>query len=369
MTATPGTGRPGDAATAGVAGVGRSRDRSNDARPARHRRTAVFRWRPVAVCVVAAVAGAAVAAWLTTPEPVPGIPDADAAIRAGIAVARLLVELGAALCVGTALLPLLTGRRPTGPAREAVARDGVRLGVVAAAVWLAGAVASVVLLAAELSPGRPVTVDAVATYVRTFGTGQALLLGAGAAALCLALAAVPQVPAVARAVPAALGLVPLAAAGHASTGTTAWHAVMGDLLAVHVLAAAAWVGGLVAVLVTVAPRPAVLAVVLPRFSTLAGACLVAVVVSGAANATIELATTPGADLTGPYALLAAAKAACLLAAGALAWWVRARLLPSVRNGRATTIVAWGTTELALLGLAFGLAAVLARTPPAGQGQS
>jgi hypothetical protein len=218
--------------------------------------------RPLVACAAAAVAGAATAAWLTAPEPVPGIANAGATVGVGIAVARLLVELGAALCVGTALLPVLTGRR-TGPAQDAVARDGVRLGVAAAATWLAGAVASVVLLAAELSPGRPVTVGAVTTYVRTFGTGQALLLGAAAAALCLVLAALPRVPAVVRAVPAALGLVPLAAAGHASSGTTAWHAVMGDLLAVHVLAAAAWVGGLVAVLVTVAPRPTVLAVALP----------------------------------------------------------------------------------------------------------
>ncbi|HEY0639548.1 MAG TPA: CopD family protein, partial [Pseudonocardiaceae bacterium] len=157
-----------------------------------------------------------------------------------------------------------------------------------------------------------------------------------------------------------------ALAGHAAAGDGRWHAVMTDLLALHVIAAAAWVGGLAAVLLLAAPRPALLAVTLPRFSTLAGACLLAVTSTGVVNALIQLGTAPGVALpsalvTSPYGLIVLAKTACLLAVAALAWRLRYRVLPAVRRHRRTAVAAWAAGELTLLCVAFGLAAALART--------
>ena len=54
-------------------------------------------------------------------------------------------------------------------------------------------------------------------------------------------------------------------------------------VAVHAGAAALWVGGLGAVLVLVAPHRALLDEVLPRFSRLAGGCVVAVGLTGLAQ--------------------------------------------------------------------------------------
>ena len=66
--------------------------------------------------------------------------------------------------------------------------------------------------------------------------------------------------------------------GHA--GTSADHQLAVVTVALHVAAAALWVGGLGAVLVVAGPRRRLLDAVLPRFSTLAGGCLACVVVSG-----------------------------------------------------------------------------------------
>ncbi len=327
------------------------------------------------VVVAAAVAGAALAGvvaatWLTMTAPVPGIVEPGPLVEFGVAVARLLVELGATGALGMALVPTLVGAGRASERAELFARAD-RLGLLAAVLWLGGALVTVLLQAAELRPGAPVTAAVVADYVRGFGSGQALLVSAAVAASCaLAFLAGSRVPSLLRAVLAAAGLIPVVLAGHASSGTTPWHAMMADLLVLHVIAGAAWTGGLVAVLVLVAPRAALLAGALPRFSTLAGACLLTIAVTGALSATIELSTTPGVDLPGAlvmsdYGLILSAKAACLLAVAAIGWRMRYRLLPAIVRRHRAALIGWGVCEVALLGLAFGLAVALSRSPVLG----
>jgi len=52
----------------------------------------------------------------------------------------------------------------------------------------------------------------------------------------------------------------------------------------------------------------------------------------------------------------------VLAAGALGGYTRFRLLPMIVQRRATAVLTWATLETAVLGIAFGLAAVLVRAP-------
>ena len=53
------------------------------------------------------------------------------------------------------------------------------------------------------------------------------------------------------------------------------------------------------------------------------------------------------------------------AAGLLGGRVRFTLLPRIRQRQRTAVVAWTTMELGVLGLAFGLAVVLIRSPVVG----
>ena len=69
--------------------------------------------------------------------------------------------------------------------------------------------------------------------------------------------------------------------GHASS--LASHEVAVTTVALHVAAASLWVGGLGALIVLLGRRRELLAVALPRFSTLAGACLAVVTVSRRAH--------------------------------------------------------------------------------------
>jgi len=341
------------------------RPRLNGPRPNRPRLVRV----PLVV-LATAVAGVLAATWLTMTAPVPGIVEPGPLVEFGVAVARLLVELGATGALGMALVPTLVGAGRASDRAELFARAD-RLGMLAAVLWLGGALVTVLLQAAELRPGAPVTAGVVADYVRGFGSGQALLVSAAVAAVCaLAFLAGSRVPSLLRAVLAAAGLIPIVLAGHASSGTTPWHAMMADLLVLHVIAAAAWTGGLVAILVLVAPRAALLAGALPRFSALAGACLITIALTGAFSATIELTTTPGVDLPGTlvrsdYVLILAAKTGCLLAVAAIGWRMRYRLLPAIARRHRTALIAWGMGEVALLGLAFGLAGALSRSPVIG----
>lgn len=340
------------------------------------------RHRPL-VGVAAGLVGVAAATWQARPAAVPGIAAPGQLVEFGVPVARLLLELGATLTLGMALVPTLTGAggRRTRPLsaqerqlrlqRAAVCLLAGRAATAAAALWLGAALAALPLQTAELNPGAPVTVGAVAEYVRGFGSGQALVASAAAAAVCvLGGLAGQRLPAMARALLAATGMVALVVVGHATSGATPWHAMMTDLLVLHVVAAAAWAGGLTAVLTLVAPHPALLAATLPRFSTVAGACLGTIALTGVFSAAVELSSAPGADLptallTSDYGLIVVAKAGCLLAVGAIGWHLRHRLLPAVVRHRRTAVVGWGLGEVALLGLAFGLAVALAHSPVIG----
>jgi putative copper resistance protein D len=63
-----------------------------------------------------------------------------------------------------------------------------------------------------------------------------------------------------------------------------------------------------------------------------------------------------------YGWILIGKLLCVLAAGALGGYTRFRLLPRIVQRQATAVLTWATLETAVLGIAFGLAAVLVRAP-------
>ncbi|GAA1253396.1 CopD family protein [Prauserella halophila] len=323
------------------------------------------RLETLAGLLAAAVAGALAGFAGAATGPVRGIAAANEVVSAGVPVARAVMNVAAVVTVGLALLPvLLGGARPK--LTRPVLASAQPTAVAAALLWAVAAGAALVLQAAEY---RPSGVD-VGRYVADVAAGKALVLVAvlsfGLAALTVvALRRPDTVPAEVRVGLGLFALLPLPVTGHA----TGWslHDYATISVELHVLAAVTWTGGLAAVAAVVGTNRSLLATALPRFSTLATVCLACVAVTGVFNAVVELGRHPELSLPAAvfgtaYGVLVVVKVACLAGAAALGAHLRAKLLPQVLRHRRTALATWATIELAILGLAFGFAVALGRTP-------
>lgn len=319
----------------------------------------------IGAAVVAAVVGTAI----SSPAPVPGITEPSAVVTWGIPIARVLLDLGAVATAGLALLPKLLGfDRPVDT--EPVLVPTRRAAVVTSGIWAFGALASLVLLTAELDPGAPVTPAAVWNYIGAVAAGKGLLVSAICALVSLLLARLTvrhgeTIPAELRIGVALFGLLPLPLTGHASNWY--YHDLSMISMELHVVAASAWAGGLGAVVVYLARRRSLLADALPRFSRLATWCVFVVGISGLFNGLLELylspiTTLPSSLVTTPYGVMLLAKMACMAGVAGTALMVRQRLLPQVAAGRRTAVAVWCGWELMILAVAFGVAVVLTRAP-------
>ena len=316
------------------------------------------------VCSVVAVV---VASTLTAQETVPGIPMPGPVVAVGLPVVRVLLDVAAVAVVGLSLVAKLLGfdaPRSTEP----VMRRVRPLAVTAAWVWAVCALLTIVLQTAELNPGSVPTLGMIVSYVDTVGAGQGLLFSAACAlaAAGIGLMAVrfgEKVPAELRIVVALFGLLPIPVTGHAVD--SAWHDPLMIVMETHVMGAAAWTGGLLATAVFVAPRAELLAVALPRFSRLATVCLLLVAASGLVSGLGTMALTPGVRLpealvTSQYGVLVVIKVALTALLVPLAAQIRFRLLPAIRRGQGTAVAGWATAEVAVMGLAYGVAVAITR---------
>jgi putative copper resistance protein D len=338
----------------------------------RPRTTATARLHLVGTTVTAALIGVLIGLVLTPLDPVPGLVEPDAVVRYGLPVVRVLFDLAAVATVGLNLLPILVGLNRPKAAAQVLA--GARRAAVFSALALAVcALVALVLQTAEVRPGADrngISAGAVADYVLAVSAGKALVFVAAVALVSCGLSiwavrAGEAVPAELRAAVALFALLPLPVTGHATNWRWQDYAMIS--MELHVLGAAVWTGGLGAVVVVVAANRTLLATTLPRFSKLATVCLVVVAVSGLFNAVVELGSVPGRDLfanlfgTG-YGTLVLLKLGCVGLLAALGGNIRWRLLPGVLRHQRTALVGWATLELAVMGLAFGFAVVLTRTP-------
>ncbi|WP_086823361.1 copper resistance D family protein [Allokutzneria sp. NRRL B-24872] len=321
--------------------------------------------------LVAALASVLAGVAATAPAALPGLPD-SAVVRIGLPVVRLLVDAVGIGAVGVGVLGwLLRGERRASAAAATAQRAGVVLG----AVWVLAALALLWWQAAELSPnGLGLRIGDLAEYSSQVSSGRALLVTAGCGLIFGVLSLVTTrsrtIPVELPVVVALLGVVALPLTGHAAG--SAGHTPAMLATAVHVLAASAWVGGLLAVFVLVAPHRALLASVLPKFSRLAACCLAAVAVSGAVSGLVQLSVRvdrPLFDaLTGTgYGWLVIVKAVLLAVLGGIGAQLRFRLLPGLSPGASArsrlVLAAWITTELLVMALAVGLGAALGRAAP------
>ncbi|KXK58520.1 cytochrome-c oxidase [Micromonospora rosaria] len=313
----------------------------------------------VAVLVLALRAGGALAAVI------PGLPDPGPATTWALPVARLLADGLATLTVGMAVTAafLLPGDRGS------VSPHGwllLRRASATAFGWATAAGALLVLTVSDLLgvPLGRIGGATVVSFATSIAQGQALLVQAGLA-LTVAVVARAGVSRGLAAVVAALalvGVVPPAFTGHAAGAGN--HQVAVTSLALHVLGAAVWVGGLAALLVIRRSRH--LADAAARYSRLALACFVAVTVSGLTNAAVRLGAVEELWRS-RYGWLLLGKVAALVVVGVLGAVHRMRTLPALRAGRGRSFGRLAAGELVVFAATVGLSVALSRSPtPAGE---
>ncbi|MER7503610.1 CopD family protein [Nonomuraea pusilla] len=316
---------------------------------------------------VCAVVAAVTASTLTAQEAVPGIAMPGPVVTFGLPLVRVLLDVAAVAVVGLSLLPKLLGFDDPGRT-EPVLRRVRPLAVTFAWAWAICALLTIVFQTAELNPGAVPTFGMIAAYVDGVGTGQGLLFSAACAlaAAGIGLMAVrfgEKVPAELRVIVALFGLLPIPVTGHAVDSV--WHDPIMISMEIHVMGSALWTGGLITTVAFVGRHRDLLAEVLPRFSRLATLCLLLVGVSGLANGLGTMALTPGVELPGAivtshYGLLVVAKTALVALLVPLAAHIRFRLLPAVRRAEATALIGWAAAEVAVMGLAYGVAVAITR---------
>ncbi len=293
-----------------------------------------------------------------------GLDRTGALVDLGLPLTTFAGRTAAVGTVGSLLFAavLRTERVPSPASRQAL-----RAASMWAWAWAAATVVGAVLTVSRLvgvSPGS-LPASAVGVYVTDLAAGRAALFVAATATVLALTAHRCRSPHTARLLLAgavATLVVPVVLTGHSATAEN--HVVAVTSLAVHVVAAAVWAGGLLAVLLhgrgsdDVAPAVA-------RFSAVALGCFVVTAASGVLSAAILLGGLDGvlaAAGTG-YGWLLVAKAVALGALGGFGWWHRRRTLPRLRAGRPGSFRRFAVAETGILLATVAVAVALAGSPP------
>lgn len=290
--------------------------------------------------------------------------DPGAAVRFGLPIAKLLVNIGAAGTIGALVMVcfvLSKGKPEYDRALDFAAG--------AAAFWTvaSGLTSFLTFLSVFV---QPVTLDSrfgdlLGAFFTEFEFGQAwlatTLIAAATTVLCFAVR--NQTALLFVTVFAVLALVPMAQQGHSAEA--AGHGAAVSSLGLHIVFAAIWLGGLLTIVfIRRSLESGRIGPVLTRYSTFALICFIVVAVSGYVNASLRVGSLDG--LTTPYGVLVIVKVATLLALGVFGAfqrrWMIGRMQRSSNGGR--PLFWWlVAAELGFMGVASGVAAALARTNP------
>lgn len=290
--------------------------------------------------------------------------NAGAIAGAGAPIAALVADLAGAIALGGALLAGWLLRVPADRSR-AMLVVAVAVGVTTVARGLA------LLFSYAIATGQPVGSERfgsdLAVYLAT-DLGVWLLTALLVSAAATAVAVTGTSRGLARVVTVMMVAVMFCAAmtGHASGDSN--HEVATSTMMVHLLAVGIWLGGL-AVLQLLPATSRDDADVVRGYSHLALITWIALGLSGVWALGVRM-NGLGDLVTSPYVQIAAAKAALLLALGAMGVLQRRQIatglartapgegLPPVAVYRRLALM-----ELALLGLAVSLAAAMSSSPP------
>lgn len=293
------------------------------------------------------------------------IADPGPVVRWGLPTATLAVNLAAAGMVGSLVLALFALRAETRPFDTALDVASASAAIFTVASAVVAFLTFVNIFNATPSAGAEFGQQLGRFLVDTdVGRAWAITTIVGAALTVLTFAVRGWTPTLLVAVLAVASLIPMATQGH--SGDEAGHNTAVVSLALHIIGAAVWLGG---VLLLVALRSRLgrdeLADVLGRYSSIALAAFVVVALSGVARAIVGVVAVQ--NLLSPYGAILGVKVVALLAIGALGAAYRLRLIARIRtdgDGRGARRF-WGliALELAFMGIASGAAVALSRTPP------
>lgn len=296
---------------------------------------------------VAALGGADVYAQL-------GLSAPGAVVQLGIGLVRLVADVSAAICLGAlAFATFFTTPRGSG----GVSPDGfaaVRAGGAAGWVWFVAAVLMIPLEMADSSGQSLADVVEPSAFTGLLSAlyepkaWLATALIALVVAVCARMALMWR-PAMGLAALAAIGLLPPAVVSHSASN--AGHDYGTNVIVLHVVAAALWLGVLIAVIAHVRRGGGHRELVLARYRKLAAVCWFVLAASGLVDAFVLL---PPSRLATGYGALVLAKVVLLAALGAAGMWARRRLAaPAALLG----------TELTIMLVSVGVSMGMAQTPP------
>lgn len=293
-----------------------------------------------------------------------GLPDPGWVTSYGLPFVRAAGEVAAVTAVGNFLLAaFLVPPQPNG-VLDVEGYRALRLGGVACAIWATCAALLVALTISDVSgvPLRnlsPIDVWSAAGLVEiTSAWRWTAVLAALVAAATLPVLRWSWTPALL--VGALLTLLPLALTGHSSSGGA--HDIATNSLLIHLLAAALWAGGLLALLAHALRRGGHTHVAVRRFSAIALWCFAAVATSGVVNAAVRIAPSDVLDST--YGRLLLVKAFALGVLGVLGWRQRRSAVAALQSDPSTRVpfLKLALAEATVFAATFGVAVGLGRTP-------
>lgn len=315
---------------------------------------------PVAVVAVTGLVVTLVAASLAGVLAPLVLDDPGPVVRWSLPLVRVVSDLSSAATLGLLLLAafLVPERRTTDRRVQAS-----RLAAVTGVIWFVSAGLGVFLTFASLAGLRlsdPELGRQFLTFVWSLEVTRVLSISTGVA-LVVTMGALLARARTAYAWLAALalgGIVIVALTGHAAGSASHEDAV--NSLGVHLVGVTVWVGGLLAIALMQPRIGQDLSATVSRYSVLAGWSFAAVAVTGLQQAVIRLGTFSG--IASAYGAMLVAKSVILLVLGVIGWQQRRRVIDSISKD-GTGFARLVLLELGLMAGAFGLGAVLGRTPP------
>ena len=309
---------------------------------------------PVLLLVVASLGG-------LSESDIPGLPVVPFATLVSLPIDIWIRDIAMAITVGGAIVGGVLAPRPD-------PRVG-RLTSGAAIVWLAALAIQAVLTVSEVlaMPLRSAFDLTIMWSLLTQTTlGRVILIQFALVALVALLGWVvlDRLTGLIIAGATLIAAFLLGFTGH--SGIADGHSAATISLGLHVVAASAWIGGLIATIVYVTSSSPHKDVVLRRYSVLALISVIVLAESGLLNASLRL-DGPASLITSPYGAIITAKVCILIVLIGFGWRQRRRVIDRLPEGPTSrTLVQLGVWEVAWMGIVIGLSVALARTaPPAG----
>ena len=295
-----------------------------------------------------------------------GLPDPGPVTTCGLPFVRAAGEIAGVVAVGSFMFAAFLVPPQQNGVLDADGYRALRVGTVASGAWTVCAALLVPLTVSDVT-GQPLTsrlspsdIWSVASLVETAGAWRWT-------AFLAAIVTVASIPVLRWSpTPVLFGgslvtLIPLALTGHSSAGGS--HDLATNSLLIHLMAAALWAGGLLALLVHALRGGGHADLAARRFSAVALWCFVAMALSGVVNALVRIRPTDLFD--DGYGWLVIAKASALCALGVVGWRQRRSGVAALQSDPEARgpLIRLALTEAMIFGLTFGVAVALSRTPP------